>query len=172
MANILTDDEAAAVLRVEADNPDMTGLLDLVDNYIKAATGRDWTTDTPIHPGAKAAARMLLVMWFENPAMTGQPGALDFGLRAMLTQLEAEALKYRKVTFYGLNGSGYITALDAQLGDNVLSVTGVYGVSGNQASKFETVISQAESIKQTNSGDLSANVYVAILKNPADEVTN
>jgi hypothetical protein len=152
MTNILTDDEAAAVLRVEADNPDMTGLLDLVDNYIKSATGRDWTTDTPIHPG--------------------QPGALDFGLRAMLTQLEAEALKYRKVTFYGLNGSGYITALDAQLGDNVLSVTGVYGVSGNQAAKFETVISQAESIKQTNSGDLSANVYVAILKNPADEVTN
>ena len=94
MANILTASEAAAVLRVDVTDPAMLGLLDGVDEYIQHATGRDWSEDETIRPVAKAAARMLLVNWYENPAMSGSgQTTLNFGLKACLVQLEALALQ-------------------------------------------------------------------------------
>lgn len=96
-ATILTSAEAAAVLRLEADNADMLALLPLVDEYILRATGRDWAADTVIDDGAKAAARMLLVQWFENPAMLANGiASLEFGLNAVLSQLEVKALQLEK----------------------------------------------------------------------------
>lgn len=94
MANILTTTEAANVLRTETSDPNLVDLLPQVDAYIQQATGRDWTADTTIHPLAKAAARMLLVMWHENPAMmaNGMTG-LFFGFAAVLSQLEAVHLQ-------------------------------------------------------------------------------
>ncbi len=94
MANILTAQEAASVLRISAADAVMLALLPQVDAYIQTATGRDWTADSPIRPEAKAAARMLIVQWYENPAMVGSGLAvLAFGLKAALTQLEAIALQ-------------------------------------------------------------------------------
>jgi hypothetical protein len=94
VANILTVTEASNALRTSADDPNLLDLLPQVDSYIQNATGRDWTQDSPIHPVAKAAARMLLVMWHEDPAMMAQRNApLSFGLSACLLQLEVIALQ-------------------------------------------------------------------------------
>ena len=92
MASILTTAEAANVLRTTQDDQTMLDLLPQVDAYIKNATGRDWTLDTPISPEAKSAARMLLVRWHEDPGQMAA-GTLTFGLTAALVQLEAIALE-------------------------------------------------------------------------------
>lgn len=94
MANILTTTEAAHVLRCETSDTNMLDLLPQVDAYIEMATGRDWTADTTIHPIAKAAARMLLVVWHENPGMMANGvSSLNFGFAAALSQLEALKLQ-------------------------------------------------------------------------------
>lgn len=95
MANILTETEAAAVLRVGEDDALMIDMLSQVDAYIEQATGRDWTADDPVRAEAKSAARMLLVKWYEDPGALGVAfgGALGFGLGAALMQLEALALE-------------------------------------------------------------------------------
>jgi hypothetical protein len=92
MTNILTAAEAAGALRVASTDANMLVLLPLVDDYIKDATGRDWTLDSTIQPKAKAAAIMLLVQWYENPAMQASGLAdLTHGLNAVLMQLEVKA---------------------------------------------------------------------------------
>jgi len=95
MANILTELEGAAVLRCDENDQNMLDLLPQVDGYIQYATGRDWTVDSPIRAEAKAAARMLLVRWHEDPGGMGAGGALGYGLAAALMQLEALALQLR-----------------------------------------------------------------------------
>jgi hypothetical protein len=92
MTNILTAAEAANVLRCLTTDALMLQLLPQVDDYIKTATGRDWTADSAIDVTAKAAAQILVTMWHENPAMTGSAGALPAGLSACLVQLEAKAI--------------------------------------------------------------------------------
>jgi hypothetical protein len=92
--NILTTAEAAAVLRTVETDPAMLLLLPQIDAYIDTATGRDWTLDDPVHEMAKAAARMLLVRWYEDPGAMGQSqGLLPQGCSAALAQLEAIALQ-------------------------------------------------------------------------------
>ena len=92
MTNILTAAEAANVLRCLTTDTLMLQLLPQVDDYIKTATGRDWTADSSIDVTAKAAAQILVTMWHENPAMIGSAGALPGGLSACLVQLEAKAI--------------------------------------------------------------------------------
>jgi hypothetical protein len=92
---ILSETEAATVLRCAEDDPNMIDLLPLVDTYLANATGYDWGEDSCEIPlEAKSAARMLLVMWHENPAMINMPGSsLGFGFAAVLMQLKALALE-------------------------------------------------------------------------------
>lgn len=93
MPNILTPLEASHVLRCETNDPLMLDLLRSVDFYIEQATGRDWSTDIPVHAGAKQAARILLTLWHENPAGVGaNMGMMPAALSACLGQLEAYAL--------------------------------------------------------------------------------
>lgn len=92
MANILTETEAANILRCAEDDPAMLDLLPQVDAYIAQATGRDWENDDPIPPEAKSAARMLLVRWHEDPGGMAAGAALGYGLAAVMAQLEALAL--------------------------------------------------------------------------------
>jgi hypothetical protein len=92
MTYILSETEAATVLRTTETDPNMLDLLPLVDAYIQRATGRDWAGDNEIRPEAKAAARMLLVRWHEDPGGMAAGGSLGFGLSAALAQLEAVAL--------------------------------------------------------------------------------
>lgn len=92
-SNILTAAEAGIVLRCEITDENMLMLLPQVDAYIENATGRDWTLDATIDPVAKAAARMLLVRWHEDPGVMAAGSALGFGLAAALVQLEAIALQ-------------------------------------------------------------------------------
>ena len=167
MANILTTAEAASVLRCTVDNEEMLRLLPQVDAYIKRATGRDWAADPVVAPEAKNAARMLLVLWFENPGMIASGIAtLNHGLTAALVQLEAMALNYH--IFEGLPGVGFITIPGIQRGSVVASVTGIIGSSGDQSAGFETVISLDEHLKQVVSSDLSGKWFRAHIIPPGD----
>jgi hypothetical protein len=175
MTNILSAAEGANFVRTDTTDAVMLMLLPQIDEIIKRATGRDWTADTPINPVAKAAAGMLLVQYYDNLSQMGTgmgtDGVLAYGVTNALGQLEAEALKYRKYQFYGLSNAGYIAIDGARIGDDVISVTGIYGVTGSQVSKFESQISSCDALKQTSSDNLSSNIYVVILKSPADDVS-
>lgn len=164
---ILTPSEAADFVRTEASDPILPMLLPIVDAYIQQATGRDWAADEQINPFAQAAAGMLIAYWYDNPYAVGTSPE---GSGSVFVQLEAEALKYRKYQFYGASGAGAISLADARKGDAVMKLVGVYGVSGDQRAKFEAEISVAGTIQQTDAGDLSENLYVVILKSPADDV--
>jgi len=162
MANILTESEAATVLRCDETDADMLALLPAVDSYIKNATGHDWTSENPILPEAKSAARMLLVKWHEDPGMMGNSTAsLGYGLAACLIQLEAMALRYRE--FFGRNGAGCIDLTGATIGDTVTSLTGLVGVTGDKKNDFESMITVDGQIQQVSGSDLSANIYRAFL---------
>jgi hypothetical protein len=160
MANILSADEAATVLRTEEDDENMLDLLPLVDGYIELATGHDWAADVPVIGQAKAAARILLVRWHEDPgAMASQ--ALGFGQAAALVQLESLAQRYK--TFCGISGAGSIAVPGAKVGDTVASLVGKIGTSGDQSAAFETVISVADEIQQVSGEDLSGKWFQAYL---------
>jgi hypothetical protein len=162
VANILTAAEAATVLRTVDTDQNMLDLLPQVDAYIQNATGRDWTQDNPIRPEVKSAARMLLTMWYENPAMLASGiSSLSHGLAAALVQLEALGLRYK--TFHGRDGAGACELPESQVGDLVESLMGVSGVSGDQSTAFESVISVAGQIQQVSTDDLSTNWYRAYL---------
>lgn len=171
---ILSLQQAINVLRCEETDPRVKDLLPQVDAFLKRATGRDWAQDTVKNPLAVSAATMLMVMWFDIPGQMGSQitdSPLAFGLTNMLSQLEAEALKYRKVQFAGLSGAGNISMSEAHLGDDVISLTGVYGVSGDQSAKFESEISDEGMLAQTSADDLSDYLFVVVLKSPADDVS-
>ena len=154
MANILTASEAANVLRCDATDPAMLAILPGIDAYLKRATGRDWSKDNPVIEEAKSAARMLLVLWHENPGMISQGMSnLNFGLSSALVQLEAIALNYFNIV--GHSNAGYIELAAARKGDTVSSVTGLIGVSGDQSAAFETTISVNGYIQQISTSDLS-----------------
>lgn len=94
---ILTLAEAAAVLRLapvpDDDNPDIVLNIALagVDDFLKTATGYDWSTDATIDPTAKMAASMLLVQFYENPAMIGGDVDLPYGVTSRIEQLRVKA---------------------------------------------------------------------------------
>jgi hypothetical protein len=167
VTNILTAAEAANFLRTDATDAALLMLLPLVDDYVERATGRDWTADSPILDLAKAAAGIIITSWYDDPAQVGGTPARANGV---LAQLEAEALKYRKHTVYGLDGTGGIYIADARVGDEVVSVTGIYGVSGDQSANFESAVSVDYALQQSSSADLSDNLYVVILKHPAEDI--
>lgn len=168
MANILTAAQAANFLRTETTDAVMLQFLPLVDQYLLSATGRDWTVDSTKHPTAITAAGMLLIHWYDNPILVGHAPA---ALANLLVQLEAEALKYRKYQFDGSNGVGSISIEGARKGDDVVTLVGVYGVTGDQSAKFEGTVSVDDELQQTDAGDLSDNIYVVVLKHPADDVS-
>jgi hypothetical protein len=164
MANILTAAEAANVLRCEVDDARMLALLPQIDQHIQTATGHAWEDDNPINETAKAAARMLLVRWFEDPGMMvgGQARSLggqvlSYGVRACLAQLEALARRYR--TFQGRSGAGPIDLSGAYIGDSVETLVGVSGVNGDRSADFESIITVNGQIQQESSEDLSNNWY-------------
>lgn len=163
---ILTAAEAAHVLRTVDTDPAMLDLLPLVDAYIKRATGHNWAADTTIAPEAKAAARILLTLWFENPGqMANGQGALPQGLTAALTQLEA--LVGSILTFTGRNGAGAVQLPGAEIGDQVAGLIGIVGVTGDRRTDFESVITVADQIQQSSASDLSENTYRVRLTSPA-----
>lgn len=161
MGSILSTAEAANVLRCAETDANMIDLLPMVDAYIERATGHDWAADDPAAPEAKAAARMLLVRWHEDPGGMAAGTALGQGLSAALGQLEALALRYFR--FAGNNGAGPVYLPGARAGDTVTALIGLVGVSGDQSANFETVITVDDEIQQTATGDLSDYWYQAHL---------
>lgn len=168
MPNVLTAAQAANFIRTEATDAVMLQLLPLVDQYLLSATGHDWKADSTIHPTAITAAGMLITHWYDNPGAVGQAPS---SVRSTLMQLEAEALKYRKYQFSGAGSAGGIFLEGARKADKVVRLVGVYGVTGDQSSKFESVLTADNQIQQTQGGDLSENLYVVVLKHPADDVS-
>jgi hypothetical protein len=165
---ILTPTEGANFVRTENTDAVMLQLLPLVDAYLSNATGHDWASDAVINDTAKIAAGMLLVYWYDNP---GAVGVSPETVTGALVQLEAEALKYRKYEFAGRNGAGVIALPGARVGDVVITLTGVYGVDGDQSAAFEDIVSVADQLQQTSASDLSDHRYVVVVKNPADDVS-
>lgn len=168
MTNVLTAAQAANFIRTQTTDAVMLQLIPLVDEYLKNATGHDWASDATIHNTAIIAAGMLITYWYDNPNLIGQAPQT---VRATLLQLEAEALKYRKYEFAGSNGAGSISLPGARQGDEVVKLIGTYGVSGDQSAQFEATVSEDDAIQQTGGGDLSDNLYVVVLKHPADDVS-
>lgn len=168
---ILTTTQAANALRVLESDPRMVDLLPVIDAYIENTTGRDWSQDATKNKIAVSVATMLLVQWYEDPGAMGGTHDMPHGITAHLTLLEAEALKYRKYEFAGINGAGGVYLAGAKVGDVVIKLTGVHGVSGSQTASFESTISEDDQIQQSSDADLSENRYVVILKHPAEDVT-
>lgn len=168
IGNVLTAAQAANFLRTETTDAVMLQFLPLVDQYLLSATGHNWAADATKHSTAITAAGMLLIHWYDNPTLVGQaPSAVT----NLLVQLEAEALKYRKSQFNGSSGAGAISIPGARKGDIVISLAGIYGVTGSQTSKFESTVSVEGQLQQTDAGDLSGNIYVVVLKHPLDDVS-
>lgn len=161
MANILTAQEAANVLRCAVTDPLMLDLLQQVDAHIRGATGRDWSIDNPVDPLAKEAARILMVQWHEDPGRMGNSNALNFGWQSVIVKLQAKALRYHNLA--GRNGAGPIELPGVTAGETVSTVTGLIGATGDQAAAFETVITVDGQIQQISTDDLSANWYRAYL---------
>ena len=183
MTNILTAAEAATVLRCEEADANMLDLLSLVDIYLENATGRDWTADASVEPTAKAAARMLLVRWHEDPGGMAAGNALGFGLSAALTQLKAKALELARsgVPAYGLallstNLRGEM-AVDASLTlifNHEMSATATANVSledarGNTIATTNSLSATGKILTIAPNADLTAaSAYTIVLDHPAD----
>jgi hypothetical protein len=163
MTNILTAAEAANVLHCLATDALMLQFLPLMDEYIKTATGRDWTADSTIDVTAKDAAGDYITCLHAGGWPTE---SLERHFHACLTQLEAKARYYH--IFEGLDGAGYIELKEAREGDTVVTLTGKVGATGNQASKFETVITIDGYLWQTSSEDLSEKWFEAHIKPPQE----
>lgn len=166
MANILTPFEAAIVLRCNETDANMLALLPGVDAYLKQATGRDWAKENPVPEEARNAARMLLVLWQENPAMQGSVPSQSFGLIACISQLAAMALNTSEI--HGQNGARSCKLRTALAGDTVASVIGLVGVTGDQSAAFEDVISEDGYIQQISASDLSHAVFRVKLIPPGE----
>src|SRR5258706_10452947 len=166
MTDILTAAQGALFVRTTASDTIMLQLIPLVTEHVIRATGRDWTKDTTISPMAIAAAGSILTAWYDNPAMVGQ--ASDGAIGA-LTQLEAEAMKYRKYIFRGLSGQGIVIIDGLLIGDAVIALRGYFGVSGDQHSKFASVASWDYQLDQTANENLSDNRYMVIVKSPVED---
>jgi hypothetical protein len=82
--------------------------------------------------------------------------------------LAAQQAKIVDWSFAGAAAPGACTLTGAAVGDKVLSVTGVAaGTVGNQAAKFESVITVVNQIQQSDAGNLAANIYIARLEKVA-----
>jgi hypothetical protein len=134
----------------------MIDLLPQLDNYIRIGTGRDWTVDDPVHPLAKAAARILLVRGYEDPGALEQSSALEFGARSLMVQLAVIALQYK--VFLGRNGAGGCYLPGVRRGDSVSGLVGLVGMTGDQSALFETVVTVDDQIQQVSTSNLT-NIY-------------
>jgi hypothetical protein len=166
VTNILTDTEAAGVLRKSETDAEMLRLLPLVDAYIKNATGRDWTIDSPIRPEAKNAARILLVKWDTDPGSMADAAISDYGLPAAMAQQKDIKRHYKE--FPGRDGTGPVSLAGVRRGDTVSTLTGLVGVTGDQHAAFETVITVDGQIQQISSADLSEKMFRAFILKPGE----
>lgn len=165
--HVLNVTEASTVLRCATTDPDMLALLPIVDAYLYRATGRKWELETTIPFEAKAAARILITQWHENPGMIGNDSeSLNLGFKACLSHLSLLALYTQE--FNGRHGSGYCHLMSAIKGETIESLVGLIGCSGDQTSLFESVISEDGHIKQLSSTDLSEMLFRVKLKPPAE----
>jgi hypothetical protein len=92
---ILTNQEAADMLRLPDPNdyPQLNIILPFVDDYIKTATGHDWSLDATTDPTAKMLAAALVARWFDDPGQLGNISDNDIGVKSLIGQLHAKALE-------------------------------------------------------------------------------
>jgi hypothetical protein len=75
------------------DYPQLNILLPGVDDFIKTATGHDWSSDNPLDSTAKLVASCLVVRWFNDMGQLGATLSPNDPLVAVITQLHAKALQ-------------------------------------------------------------------------------
>lgn len=92
---ILTNQEAADMLRLSdpGDYPQLNILLPFVDDYIKTATGYDWSKDSTTDPTAKMLASVLVVRLFDDPGQIANIYESDIWVKSLIGQLHAKALE-------------------------------------------------------------------------------
>lgn len=67
-------------------------------------------------------------------------------------------------SFSGAAAAGACTATGLNVGDVILSVTGLASATaGDQSANFETVVSVDDQIQQSSASNLSSNVYLALV---------
>ena len=72
--------------------------------------------------------------------------------------------KVEVISFTGKDGVGACDAVGLNENDIVLSITGIAtGSLGDQSGKFESVVSVDDEIQQSDAGDLSDNIYLALV---------
>lgn len=88
MANILTEAEAVAALRLsdKSEEPNFNMFQSAVDESIQAETGHNWAADENVDPIAKFAASMLIICMRDGTKPT------DF-YWGKITELHAKAKK-------------------------------------------------------------------------------
>ena len=183
MSTILTPAEAAAVLRVDEDDQMMLDLLPQVDAYIEQATGRDWTLDSPAPALARAAARMLVVRWYEDPGGMAAGAALGFGLSACLVQLEARALQLatdgapdENLALVGTNISGemavdaaFVLVFNHAMAAGALNQVRLENAAGDTVATVNALDVTGKIMTVTPSADLAAGAsYTLVIDHAAD----
>jgi hypothetical protein len=91
---ILSTQEAADALGYSAPD-ELPGrvtsiILPGISDYLKTATGKDWSDSAD--PTAKLVAAILLVRWNDDPGLMGKVDNSDKGLIGLIAQLQAKVL--------------------------------------------------------------------------------
>lgn len=111
-------------------------------------------------PAASATAQGKVELATDAEALAGADTA-----RAVTPHALAGAiLKIELIAFAGRAGAGACTATGLKVSDILLSVTGIAaGTVGDQSAKFESVVTVNDQIQQSDAGNLSANIYHALV---------
>lgn len=147
---------AAELIELASDEEATTGT-----STTKGVTPANLAAAVTTHVSAASAAAAGKVELATNAeALAGSDTARAL-TAANLAHVESKIVVW---SFAGYSGAGACTLTGAKIGDVVESVTGIAaGTAGDQSGKFETTITVADQIQQSDSGNLSANIYLVRL---------
>jgi hypothetical protein len=154
---------AAATTHVAAASATVAGKVELATDA-ETQTGTDATRAvTPASLAATTATATragVVELATAAEALAGSDTAravTPAGLQGSIANVEL-------ISFSGAAATGPCTATGLKAGDLVLSVTGIAaGTVGDQIAKFEATISVNDQIQQSDNGNLSANIYLALV---------
>ena len=154
---------AAATTHVAAASATVAGKVELATDA-ETQTGSDATRAvTPASLAATTATAIRAGVVELATAAEALAGS-DTARAVTPAGLAGAILMVELISFMGAAAAGACAAVGLKTSDVVLSVTGITsGTKGDQSAKFESVITVNDQIQQTDSGNLSANVYMALI---------
>lgn len=154
---------AAATTHVAAASATVAGKVELATDA-ETQTGTDATR--AVTPASLAARTATATRAGVVELATAAEALLGSDTERAVTPagLAGAIIKIELISFTGAASAGACTVTGLKTSDVVLSVTGVAsGTKGDQSAKFESVITVNDQIQQTDNGNLSANVYMALI---------